>query len=453
MAVRVGAWRNWAGTATATPARWARPADPDQVADVVKHAERDGLPVRVVGSGHSFTPAAATDGVAIDLSAWTGVVDVRDHQVTVRAGTTLRDLNAALDAHGLAMTNMGDIDAQTISGAISTGTHGTGAAFGGMATQVSALELVLADGSPVACSPTERPDLFHAARIGLGALGVISTVTLTCEPSFVLAADERPEPVDELFERFPTLVTEHDHVEFHWFPYGGKALVKRNDRRPAGTTPEPLSALRHYLEYEFLENATLGAMSRLGRAVPRLVRPLHRTVDRVLSTRSYSDVSHRVFVSTRNVRFVESEYAIPREHLVGVLAELRREIPKLPDPVMFPLEIRVAAADDVWLSTAHGRDSAYIAIHQYVGMPYRQYFDLFESIVAQVGGRPHWGKMHTLGAAELAELYPRFDDYRRVRAQVDPAGRFANAYTDRVLGAATIGTTSGTTNGQPPTAR
>jgi FAD-linked oxidoreductase len=435
VAVRAGgAWRNWAGTATATPARWQHPADPDQIADAIKGAERDGLPVRVIGAGHSFTAAAATDGVAVDLSRWSGVADVRDHLVTVRGGTTLRELNATLDRHGLAMTNLGDIDAQTIAGAISTGTHGTGARYGGIATQVAALELVLADGSLVTCSPTERPDLFAAARIGLGALGVISTVTLACEPSFVLSADERPEPIDELFERFPTMIADHDHVEFHWFPYGRNALVKRNNRQPAGTKPEPLSPLRHYIEYELLENVTLAGLSRLGRAVPRLVRPLHRTVDAVLSGKTYSDVSHRVFVSTRNVRFVESEYAIPRDALLDVLGELRREIPKLPDPVMFPLEIRVAAADDVWLSTAHGRDSAYIAIHQYVGMPYRQYFDLFESIVAHVDGRPHWGKMHTLDAERLAALYPKFEAFRQVRATVDPDGRFLNPYTARVIG-------------------
>lgn len=427
-------WRNWAGTATATPARWLRPADPDQIAAAVKDAERDGLPVRVVGAGHSFTAAAATDGVAIDLSRWTGIADTRDNLVTVRGGTTLRELNAALDQRGLALTNLGDIDAQTIAGAISTGTHGTGAGYGGMATQVAALELVLADGSLARCSPTERPDLFAAARLGLGALGVISTVTLACEPSFVLAADERPEPVDELLDRFHTVTGEHDHVEFHWFPYGRNALVKRNDRLPAGTEPRPLSPVRHYVEYELLENVSLAAICRLGRAIPRLVRPLHRTVDTVLSARTYSDLSHRVFVSTRNVRFVESEYAVPRQSLLDVLGELRREIPKLPDPVMFPLEIRVAAGDDVWLSTAYGRDTAYIAIHQYVGMPYRQYFDLFESIVAGVGGRPHWGKLHTLDAERLAALYPRFEDFRRVRAAVDPGGRFANPYTARVIG-------------------
>jgi FAD-linked oxidoreductase len=413
-----------------------RPNDAEQIATVIKDAARDELPVRVVGAGHSFTPAAATDGVAVDLSGWTGIVsaDTETGLVTVRAGTTLRELNPGLDACGLAMTNLGDIDAQTIAGALATGTHGTGARFGGMATQLAALELVLADGSVVACSPTERPDLFAAARIGLGALGVVSTVTLRCEPAFVLAADERPVPIDELLAGFDELVDAHDHVEFHWFPYGRKALVKRNDRLAAGSEPKPLSHVRHFVEYELLENVTLGGMSRLGRALPRLVRPLHRTVDAVLSERAYSDVSHRVLVSSRKVRFVESEYAVPRTELANVLRELRLSIPKLTDPVMFPLEIRVAAADDVWLSTAYGRDSAYIAVHQYVGMPYRQYFDLFESIMAEVGGRPHWGKLHSLDATKLAALYPRFEDFRAVRAAVDPTGRFDNAYTARVIG-------------------
>jgi FAD-linked oxidoreductase len=429
-------WRNWAGTATAAPARRHRPTDPAQISGAIKGAERDGLTVRALGSGHSFSDVAATDGVALDLTGWTGIVaaDTANGLVTVRSGTRLRELNAALDRLGLALTNLGDIDAQTIAGALSTGTHGTGARFGGMATQLAAMELVLADGSIVTCSDTDNPDLFQAARIGLGALGVLSTVTLRCEPAFVLAADERPEPLDELLSRFHDQAAEHDHLEFHWFPYGNNALVKRNNRLPAGSAAAPMSALRQWVEYEFVENTALAGLCRIGRAMPRLVPALHRTVDRVMSPRTYSDTSHRVFVSSRQVRFVESEYAIPRDSLLDVLAELRREIPKLPDPVMFPLEIRVAAADDIWLSTAHGRDSAYIAIHQYLGMPYRRYFDLFESITRTAGGRPHWGKMHTLDAERIAALYPRFDDFRRVRATVDPAGRFANPYTARVIG-------------------
>lgn len=429
-------WRNWAGTATGTPARWVRPASVEQLVAAIRDAERDGLTVRAVGAGHSFTPAAVTSGVALDLSGWQGVADVAaSGLVTVRSGTTLRQLNAALDGLGLAMANLGDIDAQTVAGALATGTHGTGARLGGLATQIAALELVLADGSVVRCAPDEHPDLFAAARIGLGALGVVSTVTLACQPSFVLSADERPEPVDELLARFEELATGNDHFEFHWFPNGRNALVKRNNRMPAGTVPRPLHGLRQLFEYEIMENVALGAICRLNRAVPRTVAPAQRMIDSLLSARTYSDVSHRVFVSTRRVRFVESEYAIPRAALPEVLGELRREIPKLPEPVAFPLEIRVAAADDIWLSTATGRDSAYIAVHQYRGMPYQRYFDLFESVMATVQGRPHWGKLHSLDAERLRDRYPRFEDFRRIRAEVDPDGRFDNPYLARVLGA------------------
>ena len=430
------AWRNWAGTATANPLRWYRPTDPAQIAGLLKTAERDGATVRVVGSGHSFTPIAVADHIAVDLAGWSGIIaaDARTGLVTVRSGTTIRALNAGLHALGLAMANLGDIDAQTIAGAISTGTHGTGAKLGGIATQIEALELMLADGTTVTCSATERPDLYNAARVGLGALGIILTVTLRCVPSFVLSAQERPEPLDAVLEALDENTSTNDHFEFYWFPYGRNALVKRNNRHPQGTKAEPLSPLRQYLEYELVENRALELVCRLGRAVPALVRPLNRLSSSVLSPRSYSDHSHNVFVTNRNVRFVESEYAIPREALPEVLGELRREVPKLDISISFPVEIRVAAADDIWLSTANGRDSAYIAIHQYVGMPYQPYFDLFESVVAQVDGRPHWGKMHSLDARRLRPRYPHFDEFRTVRATVDPAGRFTNAYLDKVLG-------------------
>ncbi len=183
-----------------------------------------------------------------------------------------------------------------------------------------------------------------------------------------------------------------------------------------------------------MENAAFGALCRTGRAVPAMVRPLGRMAAATLSPRSYSAGSHQVFVTPRRVRFVESEYALPRESVLDVLAELRAAVPRLARPVMFPVEVRVAAADDIWLSTAYGRDTAYIAIHQYAGMPYQEYFAVFESIAAGVGGRPHWGKMHTLDAERLGELYPRFADFRRVRDQVDPERRFTNAYLEQVLG-------------------
>lgn len=431
-------WSNWAGTAKASPQRVHRPRSTAEVAEVVSGIADAGRRVRPWGSGHSFTAIAVAHSDALDLTRWTGIetADLETHRVTVRAGTTIKQLNAELDGLGLAMTNLGDIDAQTIAGAISTGTHGTGARFGGISAQIVGLQLVLADGSVVTCSADERPDLFNAARVGLGALGVITTVTLQCEPSFVLTAQERPEPLEQVLEGFDEFAAACDHFEFYWFPYGKNALVKRNNRQPLGTERKPLSKVRQFVDYELTENVAFGGICRLGRAVPKLVQPLGGFAAQVLSAREYSDLSHRVFVTHRGVRFVESEYAVPRESLLDVLAELRALVPRLENPVMFPVEVRVAAADDIWLSTANGRDSAYIAIHQFVGMPYREYFAGFEAIVAQVGGRPHWGKMHDLDSHTLRTRYPHFDDFLRVRKECDPAGTFTNTYLDRVLGPA-----------------
>jgi L-gulono-1,4-lactone dehydrogenase len=433
---RPAPWRNWAGTARSQPVHVARPRDVSEISDAVSVAAKDGFTVRPRGSGHSFTSIAVTDGVALDLSEWSGVIsaDRAKCLVTVRSGTTLHRLNAELHRLGLAMANLGDIDAQTISGAISTGTHGTGAKLGGLSTQVKALELVLADGSVVACSPTERPDLFSAARVGLGALGVISTVTLQCVPSFVLQAKEYPEHLDTILERFDELTAAEDHVEFHWFPHGDRVLVKRNTRLPDDTSPRPLSKARQFYEYEVMENGAFGLVCRVGRAMPTMVPTLNRMCAALLSERSYSDQSFRVFTTPRRVRFVESEYAVPRESLHDVLREFRSQIPRLRHPVIVPVEVRVAADDDIPLSTAYGRDTAYLAIHQFLGMPYREYFDRFEAIVGAVGGRPHWGKMHSLDASVLAERYPRFDDFRTVRSEVDPTGVFRNPYLDTVLG-------------------
>jgi FAD-linked oxidoreductase len=431
-------WQNWAGTAEADPVRRYWPKAVGAIADAVKDAAAADLTVRALGSGHSFTPVAATAGAALDMSGWTGIVsaDPGSGIVTVRSGTTLRALNADLDALGLAMPNLGDIDAQTISGAISTGTHGTGARLGGIAAQVEALELVTADGSLVRASATENPDLLAAAPVSLGALGVITTVTLRCVPAFELAADERPMPLEEVLARFTELADGNDHFEFYWFPYGRNALVKRNNQvSDLGDTPAPpMPGWRRLWEYEVMENTALGALCRLGRAVPPLIKPLGRLAAATLPSRSYTDTSHRVFVTPRRVRFVESEYAVPREEALGVLAELRGAISRLDEPVMLPVEVRVAAADDVWLSTAYGRDTAYIAIHQYTGLPYQAYFAAFESIATAVGGRPHWGKLHTLDAGRLHGLYPRFADFLRIRDEMDPRRRFASPYLEHVLG-------------------
>jgi FAD-linked oxidoreductase len=368
------------------------------------------------------------------MSAYAGLVGVDPSAglVTAQAGLPLHRLNALMHESGLGLTNMGDIDVQTVSGAVSTGTHGTGRDSAGFAAQIAALELVLADGSVVTCSPTERAPLFAAARVGLGALGVISTVTFQAEKAFVLEADERPMPLDEVLDGFDDLIAANEHFEFYWFPHTDIALTKRNNRTAADL--RPLSRVKAFVDDELLSNGIFEATCRLGRRMPALIPRLNRVAARALSARTYIDSAPKVFTSPRRVRFCEMEYAIPRAALPEVFRSLRTLPEKHGLKVSFPVEVRVAPADDVPLSTASGRESAYIAVHMFKGTPYDPYFREVEKLYDDVGGRPHWGKLHTLDAARLRERYPRFDDFVGLRDEVDPERRFGNAYLERVLG-------------------
>jgi L-gulonolactone oxidase len=429
-------WQNWARTEQARPVRTISPGGTGELSAAIRQAAADGLRVKAVGSGHSFTGAAVTDGVQIRLDAMDApvAVDTRTGLVTVEAGMPLHRLNAVLDAHGLAMTNLGDIDRQTVAGAVSTGTHGTGRDSAALAGQLHALELVTADGSVVRCSATERPELFAAARIGLGALGVISQVTLRCEPAFALRAVEAPMRLDRVLNGLDQLLAENEHFEFYWFPHTDRTLTKRNNRLPAGERTRPLGRARAWLDDEFLSNTLFERVNRLGTAFPALIPRLNAVSSRALTARTYSTTAHRVFTAPRRVVFRELEYAVPRAVLPAVLAEVRRWVDRSGERVPFPAEIRFAPADDIWLSTAHGRDSAYLAVHQYHRLPHERYFRAVAAIADAAGGRPHWGKLHWLDAGELAARYPRFADFRRLRTALDPDGRFANPYLDRVLG-------------------
>ncbi|WP_046471209.1 D-arabinono-1,4-lactone oxidase [Allosalinactinospora lopnorensis] len=427
-------WHTWSGTQQVSPRRLIAPNSTADVVAAVHSAAGEGLPVRMVGSGHSFTGVAVTDGVMLAPTSLTALrsVDPEAGTATVESGLPLCDFNEALAGHGLALANMGDIAVQTMAGALQTGTHGTGRDTGGLASQVRGMELVLADGSVVTCSADENTDLFDAARVGFGAFGVVTALTMEVHPAFLLRAREEPMPLDEVLERLPELRSDNEHFEFFWFPHTGQTNTKRNNR--ADGPAAPLAPFRAWLDDEFLSNSLFDAVNRFVRQAPAAVPAINQLSSRALSARSYTDASHRVFASSRRVKFVEMEYAIPVGHLPDVLREIRGIIDRRGHRISFPIEVRFTPADEAWLSTAHGRDTAYIAVHVYRGVPYGDYFADLEAVFTSVHGRPHWGKLHTRDRAYLERVYPRFGAAVALRDRVDPRRRFGNAYLDTVLG-------------------
>ncbi|MGW4347170.1 D-arabinono-1,4-lactone oxidase [Streptomyces sp. NPDC004690] len=430
-----GTWRNWGGNVSARPVREVAPASVEELSAAVRKAAEDGLTVKAVGTGHSFTSIAATDGVLIRPQLLTGIrsIDRDAMTVTVEAGTPLKRLNMALAREGLSLTNMGDIMEQTVSGATSTGTHGTGRESASIAAQIRGLELVTADGTVLTCSATENPEVFAAARIGLGALGIVTAITFAVEPVFLLTAREEPMPLDRVLAEFDQLWAENEHFEFYWFPHTGSTTTKRNNR--SAGPEQPVGRVAGWVEDELLSNGVFQAANWVGRAVPATVPAIARLSSRALSARTYTDIPYKVFTSPRRVRFVEMEYAVPRAALIDTLRELKAMVDRSGLRVSFPVEVRTAPADDIALSTASGRDSAYIAVHMFRGTPYHRYFTSAERIFTAHEGRPHWGKIHTRDAEYFAGVYPRFGEFTALRDRLDPQRLFQNDYLRRVLGA------------------
>jgi FAD-linked oxidoreductase len=395
--------------------------------------------VKAVGAGHSFTAIAVAPGVLLDLSDLTGLVDVdrERSRVTLLAGTRLHEVPALLAPYGLAMENLGDIDRQSISGAISTGTHGTGARFGGIATQVVGAVLVTASGELLTVSETENAELLPAVALGLGALGILVHVTLQCVPAFVLHAVEHPEDLHEVLSGLDHRVSEHDHFEFYWFPHTDRAMTKYNTRLPESAPRHPLPPVGKWFDDVVVGNGLHQVACSVAKAIPATIPPINRLSVKVWGDREFTDTSTRVFTTSRGVRFREMEYALPAENVRPAFEAFQALVDERGWRISFPVEVRVAAGDDRWLSTAYGRETAYLAAHRYVREPWADYLGAVGEIVRAVAGtaaRPHWGKLHPLAAADLAPRYPRFADAVALRDRLDPDARFANAYTRRVLG-------------------
>ena len=426
-------WRNWAGNQKANPVSIDAPRSVGELAALVASASGKGQKVKAVGSGHSFTSAAATNGRMIRLENLSGILHI-DHascQVTVGAGTRLSDLNMLLHAEGLALANLGDIAYQTVAGAISTSTHGTGKALTGLAGQVVAMKLVNGQGQIIECSKSLNAHIFDVARVSVGALGIITEYTLQAVPSFRLRALEQPMRLDDVLENAHDLASAHDHFEFFWIPHTKWALTKRNNRTEDEL--QPLPRVKGWIEKTFMENYAFGALCRVGRARPSLI-PRLATALPSSGSREYVDQSFKIFASPRIVRFYEMEHALPVEALVPALREIRAMVDRKGYLLNFPVEVRFTKGDDVPLSTAFGRDSAYIAVHVYKGMECEPFFRDVEDILRAYDARPHWGKMHYRDAEELSKLYPRWDEFIALRNKLDPQRTFSNVYSDTVFG-------------------
>jgi L-gulono-1,4-lactone dehydrogenase len=428
-----GVWRNWTGDQSCQPAEIVSPRSREELAEAVARAAAAGHRVSVVGSGHSFTEAALSGGTLIRVGALSGVIDIdlASGLVRVGGGTGLADLNEGLARLGLAMENLGDIDSQTIAGAISTGTHGTGSRLRNISSQVEGIELVLGDGSVRELGAAEK-QLLRAARVGVGALGAISAVTLRCVPAFWLHRVDRPLPREEVLDAFLQRADANDHFELFTFPYADSALVLERNRTEA--RPQPRGRGTAFLHDIVLENWALEALSATGRALPRAIPALSRLAGRLASGSSATDRSDRIFVNERRVRFTEMEYGVPRETGPEAARRVIEWVRANRYPVFFPIEMRVTAGDDAFLSPAHQRDTAYIAVHQYRGMEWRPYFEAVEAIMDSYGGRPHWGKRHFQTAETLAPRYPAWKEFGAARDELDPGRVFTNEYAERVLG-------------------
>ncbi|MEP7200818.1 MAG: D-arabinono-1,4-lactone oxidase [Chloroflexota bacterium] len=393
-------WMNWSGSVSCAPQRSATPTSEAELIALVRQAQRDNLTVRVAGTGHSFVPLCATDGALISLDSLQGVVatDRAALTATVWGGTKIHQLGEPLLAAGMAMENMGDIDRQSIAGAVSTGTHGTGHTLGNISTQVVGLRLITADGDALDCAPTTEPEIFRAAQVSLGLLGVVSQIALRLLPAYRLHERTWVASFDECFAQMDALIAENRHWEFFWSPRDDACAMKTLNP----TTAEPFTG----------PPAPPDVSGRLGRYVK---------AERI-------DWSHRIFPSERNLKFNEMEFAVAAAHGPDCLCEIRQLMLTKHTDVLWPIEYRTLHSDDICISPASGRETIAISAHQAAELPHQNFFADVEAIFRNHHGRPHWGKLHSHDARELRDLYPQWERFHAVRARLDPSGRFVNDY-------------------------
>lgn len=432
-------WRNWARNQKCVPSEMAYPSSEHELAALVRRSGERGENLKLVGAGHSFTDIACTDGVMVSLDRLTGLqeVDHDAHTAKVRAGTRIIETADLLADVGLGFSSLGDIGYQSLGGALATATHGTGRDYGNIPSQLVSLEIMDSSGEIIEASETENREIFKAAQVSLGALGILTSVTIQAEPAFNMVTLEDVVPWDEILDCYDQVIAENEHFEFFWFPHTDAVISLTHNRTT--DQPRPTNIRREIKKWWYTVvrgNYAFDLVCRIGRAAPSRIPQINRWLLEQNSPSRRVSRGDQAFMNERRVRFYEMEYAIPREETVSVLKQIREAIDSSGLLIDFPVEVRFVPSDDIWLSPSFGRETTYIAIHVYQGMSYDRYFRMVEEIMNSVDGRPHWGKLHFQTAATLSPRYPHWDDYQEVRRRLDPGGILENDYSRRVLGPA-----------------
>ena len=432
--ISTAGFKNWGETVDCKPRHIHFPRTEEEIQEIIRDARQNGRVVRVVGTGHSWTPLAETDDTLICLDNMHGLVavDPDNKQATCWAGTKLDSLGEALFNNGLAMQNLGDIDKQAIAGVLGTGTHGSGINYGVIPTQVVGVRLI--DGTGEIHELTEADgDLFKAAQVSLGVLGIVTQITLQCEPSYNLKRIKKRAPLEQTLSNIDKHLANNRNFELFWFPYAESCLQQSLNYTQAEAEKD--TAWKYFVDVVW-ENRMWKVISEAVRMSPNLSKPVSKFAASGMAAGVDIKAAHRLYPAVRDVRFYEMEYSVERDKGPQVLREIREIVRKQNIRVHYPIEYRYCAGDDILISPGHGGERAFISVHMYAGMDWKPYFNALEPMFQSHGGRPHWGKMHTASAAYLRERYPRLDDFLAVRERLDPDRVFLSPYLNNLLGVA-----------------
>jgi FAD-linked oxidoreductase len=433
MAAKGQKWSNWTGNVECYAEQIFYPHTEQQIVDIVLRAKKEAKNIRVVGNAHSFSNLVETNSFIVSLRAYNGLISVdKDNMTaTIKAGTSIKNANEALFKHDLAMINLGDIDVQSVAGATATGTHGTGIGFGNVSTEIVDFTIITANGEILNCSENENSEIFQAGRVALGALGIITQITFNVDKAYKLEYISSSADFTETLSKLDEYNSNNRNFEFYYFPFADTVQLKESNKTDK---PVKYNKVLGYVNDVVIENFAMQTICNIATTFPSTFKRLNRFMANNCTKETKINYSHKIYATVRNVRFKEMEYNIPLENFEDCICKLKSMIEENEYYIFFPVECRFVKGDDIWLSPAYGRDSAYIAVHVYSKSDHDPYFEEMEKMFCSFGGRPHWGKMHTRKADYLSQSYEKWNDFLTLRERLDPEKRFINPHLQGVFG-------------------